>query len=121
MKLLYQTAEWHGLAKLRLHTESSLALLDELTKEFGELMQKFQELTCAKYSTVELPKEMAARKRCQNRHETSKSTATIAITNTTTIVGPTTECKSILWYHTHRKLITITVSNGYYIPNNGRT
>lgn len=63
MKLLYRTAEWHGLAKLRMHTESSLALLESLTTEFGLLMQNFQELTCSHFETIELPSESAARKR----------------------------------------------------------
>ena len=63
MKLLYRTAEWHALAKLRMHTESSLALLESLTTEFGLLMQNFQELTCSQFSTTELPRETAARKR----------------------------------------------------------
>ncbi len=73
MKLLYRTAEWHGLAKLRMHTEASLASLDELTKEFGSLMRKFRDTTCIKYSTKELPKEAAARKRRQTRSGATKA------------------------------------------------
>ncbi|KAH9480924.1 hypothetical protein JR316_0007527 [Psilocybe cubensis] len=42
-KLLYRTAEWHGLAKMRIHTEGSLKLLDELTFEFGKLMREFRD------------------------------------------------------------------------------
>ncbi len=61
MKLLYRTAEWHALAKLRMHTESSLALLDSLTTEFGLLMQNFKELTCSQFVTTELPGEADAR------------------------------------------------------------
>ena len=61
MALLYRTAEWHGLAKLRMHTESTLALLESLTTEFGLLMQQFQELTCSDFATVELQWEKAAR------------------------------------------------------------
>ena len=63
MKLLYRTAEWHGLARLRLHTESSLALLESLTTEFGLLVQNFQELTCSQFTTTELPPEAAAQER----------------------------------------------------------
>lgn len=63
MTLLYRTAEWHGLAKLRMHTDSSLDLLESLTTEFGLLMQSFQELTCSDFATMELPRETAARKR----------------------------------------------------------
>ena len=38
MKLLYQTAEWHTLGKLRMHTDNTLEQLHHLTKEFGALM-----------------------------------------------------------------------------------
>ncbi len=71
MKLLYRTAEWHGLAKLRMHTDSTLALLESLTAEFGLLMQNFQELTCSHFATTELPRETTAR----NRRDLNNSTA----------------------------------------------
>ncbi|KJA13982.1 hypothetical protein HYPSUDRAFT_150921, partial [Hypholoma sublateritium FD-334 SS-4] len=93
MKLLYRTAEWHGLAKLRMHTESSLSLLDELTKEFGELMRKFQDLTCAKFSTVELPKERAARRRRQIKRGVPKPVADSDMTDVTPASGTVSECK----------------------------
>jgi len=35
MKLLYWTAEWHALGKLRMHTDTTLERLRHLTKEFG--------------------------------------------------------------------------------------
>jgi hypothetical protein len=54
MKLLYRTAEWHALAKLRIHTDSSLTLLEKLTVEFGQLLRKFRDITCSTFSTVEL-------------------------------------------------------------------
>ena len=38
LQLLYKTAEWHALAKLRMHTDSTLNLLDLVTREFGCLM-----------------------------------------------------------------------------------
>jgi hypothetical protein len=63
MKLLYRTAEWHALAKLRMHSDSTLLLLEELTTEFGNLIRKFRDLTCSKFKTVELSRETAARKR----------------------------------------------------------
>ncbi len=63
MKLLYRTAEWHALAKLRMHTDSSLMLLDKLSIEFGQLLRQFRELTCTKFATLELPREVATRNR----------------------------------------------------------
>lgn len=73
MKLLYRTAEWHALAKLRMHTDISLALLESLTMEFGLLMQNFQDLTCSHFSTVELPREIAARKRRELRENNAST------------------------------------------------
>lgn len=67
MKLLYKTAEWHGFAKLRMHTESTLEHLDALTKEFGLLMRQFRDLSCAEFQTVELPREVDARNRQRQR------------------------------------------------------
>lgn len=65
MKLLCRSAEWHALAKLRMHTNPTLARLDKLTVEYGRLMREFRDLTCAKFDTVELPREAQARGRRQ--------------------------------------------------------
>ena len=54
LRLLYKAAEWHVLAKLRLHTKSTLDLLEVVMKEFGHLMCQFRDKTSAKYDTVEL-------------------------------------------------------------------
>ena len=54
LRLLYKAAEWHALAKLRLHTKSTLDLLEAVTKEFGRLMRQFRDKTSVKYDTVEL-------------------------------------------------------------------
>ena len=67
MKLLYRAAEWHGFAKLRMHTETTAVHLDCLTKEFGQLMRQFRDITCSKFKTMELPCEVAARARQHQR------------------------------------------------------
>lgn len=69
MKLLYRTAEWHALAKLRMHSDSTLTLLEDLTVEFGKLMRQFRDLTCSQFQTVELPRETAARYRRQTKQQ----------------------------------------------------
>lgn len=55
LRLLYKAAEWHALAKLRLHTDSTLDLLEAVTKEFGRLMRQFRDKTSESYDTTELP------------------------------------------------------------------
>ena len=66
MTLLYRTAEWHAFAKLRLHTESTLRHLEQLTKELGQLTRNFRDATQSAFATFKLPKETEARKRRQN-------------------------------------------------------
>lgn len=62
MKLLYRTAEWHALAKLRMHTEQTLNYMETCTQEFGKLMRNFRDLS-QKYNTRETDREMTARYR----------------------------------------------------------
>jgi len=66
MKLLYWAAEWHGFAKLRMHTDTTIEHLDMLTKEFGLLMRQFCNYTCSEFKTKELPCEVAA---CKWQHQ----------------------------------------------------
>ena len=61
--LLFTTAEWHTLAKMHLHTDSTLDWLDESTKAFRKHIQHFQSYTCSFFITQELPQEEAAHSR----------------------------------------------------------
>jgi hypothetical protein len=70
---LYRTAEWHALAKSRMHTDTSLERLRHLTKEFGTLMRQFRDQTCPHFDTVELPREVSARNRHQRRGQAKVS------------------------------------------------
>jgi hypothetical protein len=63
LQLLYRAAEWHALAKLRMHTDSTLTLFNMVTREFGRLMRQFRDRTSDKFDTVELPRETGARKK----------------------------------------------------------
>ncbi|KAF4601473.1 hypothetical protein EYR40_004841 [Pleurotus pulmonarius] len=65
-KLLFTFAEWHALAKLRMHTEETLSSLDHATSELGRQLRHFEKHTCAAFETKELPKEEAARGRRQS-------------------------------------------------------
>ena len=61
--LLFRLAEWHVLAKLRLHTKDSLALLQQALQQLGTEMRRFQRVTCPAFNTKELPCETAQRHR----------------------------------------------------------
>ena len=65
MDLLFEMATWHFLAKLRLHTESTLSLLKKSTTQLGTTLRKFNSVTCDTYVTKDLPSEEAARGRRQ--------------------------------------------------------
>ena len=62
LRLLYKAAEWHALAKLRMHTDSTLDLLRAVTREFGYLMQQFRDRTSDEFNTAELPNETGTQK-----------------------------------------------------------
>ena len=60
-KLLFELATWHGLAKLHLHTETTVRNLENSTTRLGELLRTFQSDVCPGYQTFDLPSEEAAR------------------------------------------------------------
>lgn len=63
LELLYRLAEWHTLAKLRMHTDTTLGFFDTATAALGSALRKFQKDTCSAYDTRETPREEAARGR----------------------------------------------------------
>lgn len=65
LQLLFHFGHWHGLAKLRLHSNTMLEVLDELTTILGKGLRTFQSTTCTAFHTKELRKEASARHRRQ--------------------------------------------------------
>ncbi|OJA16859.1 hypothetical protein AZE42_09971 [Rhizopogon vesiculosus] len=65
MDLLFIMAHWHGLAKLRMHSDLTLEILDRQTTELGEQFHQFKVNVCTAYSTQELDHEVNARSRRQ--------------------------------------------------------
>lgn len=63
MDLLFELATWHALAKLRLHTTSTLDALENSTTRLGFIIRKFASTTCEEFVTTELASEEAARGR----------------------------------------------------------
>ncbi|KAF9541101.1 hypothetical protein CPC08DRAFT_730863 [Agrocybe pediades] len=61
VKLLFELCTWHGLAKLRLHTETTLDDLENSTTRLGEALREFAIKVCPDYNTKELPSEEAVR------------------------------------------------------------
>jgi hypothetical protein len=75
MTMLFRLAEWHALAKLRMHTESTLSRMEAVTTILGRELRRFADTTCSAFSTVELPKEAAARGRRRARDQAKAGTS----------------------------------------------
>ena len=73
LDLIFTLAEWHAVAKLRIHTTSTIARLRELTHAFGIRLRHFANHICPEYDTKELPKEEAARLRRQAKQRASQT------------------------------------------------
>ena len=63
LKLIFILATWHALAKLRLHSEDTLAFFECMTKMLGAAMRAFARHVCPAFDTRELPTETIARQR----------------------------------------------------------
>ncbi|KIK11742.1 hypothetical protein PISMIDRAFT_53270, partial [Pisolithus microcarpus 441] len=61
--LLFRLSEWHALAKLRMHSDDSLAQLDQALKRLAAEIRRFQWTTCDAFKTHKLPSEISARHR----------------------------------------------------------
>ncbi|KAG2021050.1 hypothetical protein CC2G_006316 [Coprinopsis cinerea AmutBmut pab1-1] len=63
MRMLFSLAHWQALAKLRLHTSHTLALLEKWTRILGDDVREFESKTCREIATTELAREFQARQR----------------------------------------------------------
>ncbi|KIK14841.1 hypothetical protein PISMIDRAFT_79551, partial [Pisolithus microcarpus 441] len=57
IKLLFVLAHWHGLVKLRMHTDETLNILEHVTWDLGNRLRSFADETCSAFSTRELQRE----------------------------------------------------------------
>jgi hypothetical protein len=73
--LLYTMAYWHSLAKLDLHTESTLDALTKATTRLGSELRRFANVTSQRFDTKETPTEQ--RKRLRRRAAENISGGTI--------------------------------------------
>jgi hypothetical protein len=63
LDLLFLLCTWHALAKLRLHTFSTLQVFKSTLKDLGHKLRYWVKKTCTAFDTQELPKEASARHR----------------------------------------------------------
>jgi hypothetical protein len=92
MELLFLCAEWHTLAKLRMHTECTLTLLENVTVDLASQFRRFKFETCDAIRTVELDSELESRMRSEARSNAKKdnmvSSAGPSTTSSTSITPP---------------------------------
>ncbi|GJJ14857.1 hypothetical protein Clacol_009125 [Clathrus columnatus] len=82
--LLFTSCCWHGIAKLRMHTEMTLELLDNLTSQLGNSLRFFENTICQHFDTFETPNEKAA----QAQAQMWSAQKTGVYTNTQREIGP---------------------------------
>ncbi|KAG2113778.1 uncharacterized protein F5147DRAFT_770419 [Suillus discolor] len=75
LKLLFNMLHWHGLAKLRMHSDLTLDIMDQVTTTLGYQFHDFNMHVCCAYDTRELRQEVEARNR-QCVKQAVKSSAT---------------------------------------------
>lgn len=61
LKLLFILSHWHGLVKMRMHTNETLQIMDDVTVTLGEELRAFTTHTCPAFQTRELRREAACR------------------------------------------------------------
>ena len=74
-------AHWHALAKLRMHNDLTLQVMEAVTKSLGHRFRAFRDKTCAAFATKELRREYNARMR--RRTKKAATHAKKAVTYTT--------------------------------------
>lgn len=75
-RMLFCLATHHAMAKLRLHSDSTLTIFDHVTHMLGEAMRAFATKVCPEYNTCELDKELAARQRRKAKKAAKRKTTT---------------------------------------------
>lgn len=68
-QLLCTLAHWHAFAKLRVHTDVTLNVLEMATRALGDQLRTFVSNTCSHFTTKELPREAEARNRRHVRQQ----------------------------------------------------
>lgn len=79
LTVLFELAQWHALAKLQLHSTTTLASFKAATSTLGQAMRAFRRHVCSQYQTRELPRETQSRQRRRAAQaSTSSSSDTLA-------------------------------------------
>ncbi|KAF8835853.1 hypothetical protein BDN67DRAFT_992306 [Paxillus ammoniavirescens] len=72
LKLMFLLGHWHGLAKLQMHTDETLNILESITKNLGDELHKFVSETCPAFSAKELRQSGGAVAQAQGNNRCQK-------------------------------------------------
>ncbi len=72
-------AYWHSLAKMRMHLESSLKLLENACSVMGVCLRHFEQVICPRYATKETVREYTSRIRNQSEMARDSSSASARV------------------------------------------
>lgn len=82
MNLIWELLIWHSLAKLRLHTESTIKRLEETTINLGHQFRYFTFEICPHFETFETPREQQARNRRKAQEKPAGGRCTVTVNST---------------------------------------
>lgn len=82
IELLFIFSTWHALAKLHIHTDTSLRLLDTATTALGNALRYFTRITCPNFDTFETSAEYTKRQRKQAAAAATQLTSNAASSST---------------------------------------
>jgi hypothetical protein len=106
-------AHWHALAKLRMHNDLTLQVMDSVTKSLGHRLRAFKDKTCAAFATKELRREYDARM----RRRTKKTATRVKKAATHTTDGAT---ENSLSSSTNRTSFNISIPSSHSATNSER-
>jgi hypothetical protein len=102
LNLIFICAHWHGMAKLRMHTDDTLRIFDDLTVHIGAEFRSFNEKTCPAFKTHELRRETEARKRRRSKkHGTTGVSTSSRLEEQSEADGPLPKMLNIQTYKHH--------------------
>ena len=102
LDLLYILGYWHSLAKLWMHTDTSLKVFCHATSLLGDALRYFALETCCHFNTVETDSEYQARNRALAKRLAKAALTTAAVpvpthsSNPTPVTGPVESNSSLM-------------------------
>jgi hypothetical protein len=96
--LLFDLSAWHAFAKMRLHTDSTLAFFEIITTSLGRTLRQFAADVCGNVKTFALPREEEATQRRAAKAASKASSGPPLTTEPIAVRAPACPCRILLTY-----------------------